>query len=202
MINTIIFDFGDVFINLNKPALEKSFQKLGLKEWTADLDQLNKQFEVGQCSEIEFIEGFQKHLPNATIDEIRKAWNSVLDNFPLHRLEFLQNLKGKYRLFLLSNTDEMHISHFEHREGMSFSRDFYNCFDKIYFSYEMGIRKPDIEVFKLLINKHDLTPKRTLFIDDRKDNTDAAASLGMNVWNLQVGAEDVTDLFSKKIISL
>jgi len=202
MINTIIFDFGDIFINLNKPAVEKSFRKLGLKEWHADLDQLNKRFEVGKCSEIEFIEGFQKHLPNASIDEIRKAWNSVLGNFPLHRLEFLQSLKGKYRLFLLSNTDEIHISHFEHREGMSFSRDFYNCFDKIYFSYEMGIRKPDVEVFKLLINKHELSPKRTLFIDDRKDNTDAAASLGIDVWNLQVGQEDVTDLFSKKIITL
>lgn len=202
MINTIIFDFGDIFINLDKPALEKSFRDLGLKEWHADLDQLNKRFEVGKSSEIEFLQGFQKHLPTVSLEDIRKAWNTVLGNFPLHRLEFLQSLKGKYRLFLLSNTDEIHISHFEHREGMSFSRDFYNCFDKIYFSYEMGIRKPDIEVFKLLINKHELSPKRTLFVDDRKDNTDAAASLGMEVWNLQVGQEDVTDLFSKKIITL
>lgn len=202
MINAIIFDFGDVFINLDKLALEKSFRDLGLKEWYPDLDQLNKRFEVGKCTELEFIEGFQKYLPQTSIHDIRKAWNSVLGKFPLHRLEFLQSLKGKYRLFLLSNTDEMHISHFEHREGMSFTRDFYNCFDKIYFSYEMGIRKPDVEVFKLLINKHELSPKRTLFIDDRKDNTDAAASLRIEVWHLQVGQEDVTDLFAKKIITL
>ena len=62
MINTIIFDFGDVFINPDKPALEKSFRDLGLKEWYDDLDQLNKRFEVGKCSELEFIEGFQKHF--------------------------------------------------------------------------------------------------------------------------------------------
>lgn len=202
MINTIIFDFGDVFINLDKPALEKSFKDLGLKEWHPDLDHLNKRFEIGKCTELEFIEGFQKYLPKASIDEIRKAWNAILGNFPLHRLEFLQSLKGKYRLFLLSNTDEIHISHFEHREGMSFTRAFYNCFDNIYFSYEMGIRKPDAEAFKLLINKHELSPKRTLFIDDRKDNTDAAADLGLEVWNLQVGQEEVTDLFAKKIITL
>ena len=202
MINAIIFDFGDVFINLDKPELEKAFRALGLNEWHADLDLLNKQFEVGKCTELEFIQGFQKYLPHATVHDIRNAWNSVLGKFPLHRLEFLQNLKGKYRLFLLSNTDEIHISHFEHREGMSFSRDFYNCFDKIYFSYEMVLRKPDVEAFKLLINKHELVPKRTLFIDDRKDNTEAAASLGMEVWHLQVGQEDVTDLFAKKIITL
>lgn len=202
MINAIIFDFGDIFINLDKPGLEKAFRELGLKEWHADLDQLNKKFEVGKCSEIEFLQGFQKHLPHASIEDIRNAWNTIIGDLPLHRLEFLQNLKGKYRLFLLTNTDEIHINHFENKEGMSVSRDFYNCFEKVHYSFELGKRKPDVEVFKFLINKHELSPKRTLFIDDRKDNTDAAASVGMEVWNLQVGQEDVTDLFAKKIITL
>ena len=76
MIKNIIFDFGDVFINLDKPALEKSFKDLGLVEWHTDLNHLNKRFEVGKCSELEFIQGFQKHLPEASIEEIRKAWNS------------------------------------------------------------------------------------------------------------------------------
>lgn len=202
MINTIIFDFGNIFINLDKARLEKSFRDLGLTEWHADLDQLNRRFEIGKCSELEFLQGFQKHLPHASIEEIRDAWNTIIDDLPLHRLEFLQNLKGKYRLFLLTNTDEIHISHFEYKEGMSVSRDFYNCFEKVYYSFELGMRKPDVEVFKYLINKHELSPKRTLFVDDRKDNTDAAASVGIEVWNLQVGQEDVTDLFAKKIITL
>lgn len=202
MINTIIFDFGDIFINLDKPGVEKAFRNLGLTEWHADLDELNKRFEIGEVTELEFIEGFQKHLPNASIDEIRKAWNAVLGDFPEYRLEFLQSLKGKYRLFLLTNTDMIHIEHFEHKEGMSFTRDFYNCFEKVYYSYELKMRKPNVEIFKLLLNKHDLSPKRTLFVDDKKENTDAAASLGIEVWNLQVGQEDVTELFAKKIITL
>lgn len=202
MINTIIFDFGNIFIDLNTVGLEKAFRDLGLTEWHADLDELNKRFEIGKATELEFIQGFQKHLPNASINEIRNAWNTVLGDFPLKRLEFLQNLKGKYRLFLLTNTDMIHIEHFEHKEGMSFTRDFYNCFEKVYYSYELGMRKPNVEVFKMLLHKHELSPKRTLFIDDRKDNTDAAASLGIEVWNLKVGEEEVTELFSKKIISL
>lgn len=202
MINTIIFDFGDIFINLDKPGIDKAFRELGLTEWHNDLNELNQLFEIGKISELEFIEGFQKHLPNASIEDIRKAWNKVLGDFPEYRLDFLQSLKGKYRLFLLSNTDKIHIDHFEHKVGMSFSRDFYNCFEKVYFSYEMGVRKPDVESFKQVINRHDLSPKRTLFVDDKKENTDAATSLGLEVWNLEVGKEDVTDLFAKKIINL
>ncbi|MDZ4329922.1 MAG: HAD family phosphatase, partial [Flavobacterium sp.] len=67
MINTIIFDFGDIFINLDKEAPIVAFTKLGLKEWTEDLDELNLSFEKGKISERQFIEGFQKHMPNASI---------------------------------------------------------------------------------------------------------------------------------------
>ncbi|MDP2159693.1 MAG: HAD family phosphatase [Flavobacterium sp.] len=197
MINTIIFDFGDVFINLEKEAVDKAFRALGLKEWTADLDDLNKKFEIGKISELEFIEGFQKHLPNASLDEIRAAWNAVLGEFPLYRLEFLQNLKGKYRLFLLSNTDAIHIEKFEHKVGISFARDFYQCFDKVFFSFEIGMRKPNEDVFKFLIQNQGLQPNKTLFIDDKKDNTDTAEKLGMVVWNLIPGEEDIVNLFDK-----
>ena len=202
MINTIIFDFGNIFIDLNMPGLEKAFKDLGLTEWNEELDELNKRFEIGKISETEFIQGFQKQLPDATVDEIRAAWNAILGVFPLERVEFLQNLKGKYRLFLLTNTDMIHIDHFEHKEGMSMTRDFYNCFEKVYYSYELGMRKPDVEIFKFLINKHELSPKRTLFVDDKKENTDIADSLGLHVWNLQVGEEDVVDLFDKKHLPL
>ena len=202
MINTIIFDFGDVFINLDKQATINSLKKLGLSQWDEDLDQLNLQFEKGQISQENFLLGIQKHVPNASIDEILNAWNSILLDFPLCRLEFLQKLSKKYRLFLLSNTDAIHIETFERENGVSFYSDFYQCFEKIYFSYEMGMRKPDAEIFNYVLKKHDLSAKRTLFVDDKKENTDAALSLGFQVWNLQVGKEDVVELFSKKDLLL
>ncbi len=202
MITTIIFDFGDIFINLEKEAQIEAFNKLGLFGPNDELVAANDLFEKGQISELQFIETFQKFIPNASIDEIRKAWNSIIGDFPLYRLEFLQLLTRKYKLFLLTNTDEIHISRFEHKAGITFFSDFYQCFEKVYYSYEMGMRKPDPAIFKLILNKYDLSPKRTLFIDDKKINTDTAASLGINVWNLQVGQEDVVDLFSKKELPL
>ena len=200
MINTIIFDFGDIFINLDKKATIDGLKNLGLKAWNDELDLLNIQFEKGQISQENFLLGFQKHMPNATIDDILIAWNAVLLDFPEYRLEFLQMLSKKYRLFLLSNTDSIHIETFEQKNGISFCSDFYNCFEKVYFSFEVGKRKPEDAIYNLLINKHDLSPTRTLFVDDKKENTDAALLLGFRVWNLQVGQEDVVDLFEKKIL--
>lgn len=200
MINTIIFDFGDVFLNLEKEAAVAEFKKLGLHGPNEELLALNTAFEKGKISELQFIEGFQKYIPHASIDDIRFAWNTVIGEFPLYRLEFLQMLSSNYRLFLLTNTDAIHIDRFEHKVGLSFSGDFYRCFEKVYYSFEMGMRKPEPEIFNYLINQHDLSPKRTLFIDDKLENIEAAKQAGLQVWHLQAGEEDVVDLFDKKIL--
>lgn len=197
MIDTIIFDFGNVFINLSQEAPFDHMRKIGLVCWNEDLDSLNKRYEKGKIDEMQFFSAFQRYIPNKELDEIREAWNGILLDFPLYRLEFLQRLSKKYRLFLLSNTDKTHIEKFEHKVGLTFSREFYQCFEKVYFSYEIGLRKPDPEIFNYIINRHNLEPHRTLFVDDNKHNTEVAANLGLHVWNLEVGKEDVVDLFDK-----
>ncbi len=197
MINTIIFDFGDIFINLDKKAPEIRLKELGLKEWNADLDKLNHKFEKGKISTEEFLTGIQGHCQNPSLKDVKSAWNSILLDFPDHRLEFLQMLSKKYELYLLSNTDSIHITEFERKTGINFYRDFYNCFKHVYFSYEIGMRKPDVEIYQYVLNNHSLDPKKTLFVDDKMENTESAKSIGIQVWNLQVGQEDVVDLFSK-----
>jgi len=200
MIDTIIFDFGDIFINLNKQGTISGLQKLGLKEWNAELDRLNLLFETGDISYDDFVGRFQKQIPNASIEEILEAWNAVLADFPSYRLDFVKELSKKYRLFLLSNTDSIHIATFEKTAGVPFYTDFYNCFEKVHFSFEIGKRKPNANSYQHLIDEHNLVPEQTLFVDDKKENTDAAAALGLHVWNLQVGQEDVVDLFTKGLL--
>jgi len=199
MIDAIIFDFGDIFINLDKIAPISGLQKLGMKEWNSEFDQLNHSFEIGSISPEDFIGGFQKQLPNASKEEILKAWNSVLSDFPKYRLDFLQELSKKYRLFLLSNTDSIHINTFE-KNNASFFKDFYACFEKVYFSFDMGLRKPNPKIYQVLLDNHNLVPENTLFVDDKTENTDSAATLGIKVWNLQVGKEDVIDLYTKNLL--
>ena len=121
MIDTIIFDFGNIFVNLNPKATEDAFRQLGLSKWTDDLIELNHSYEFGKIDELQFMEGIQKQIPTADLVSIRQAWNAQIADFPLMRLEFLQFIRPKFKLFLLSNADQTHIDRFEHKEGISFS---------------------------------------------------------------------------------
>ena len=128
------------------------------------------------------------------LETIKEVWNSILKDFPLYRLEFLENLKEKYHLFLLSNTDSIHIQRFKENVGKQFYDRFFNSFKKMYYSYEMKMRKPDVEIYEFVLKEQNLNPSETLFIDDRQDNIESAAALGIQVWHLQVGKEDVVEL--------
>ena len=201
MIDTIIFDFGDVFINLEKERCEKAFLKLGLPKFNDAIMFQNDLYEKGLIDETTFLSAFQKYIPNASLKDIKHAWNKVLCDFPQHRLDFLQLLSTKYRLFLLTNTDKTHMAHFERKVGASFYTAFYRCFEKVCYSYELKQRKPDSELFTKMIDQYHLSPKKTLFIDDKKENTDSAQAVGMHVWNLQVGHHEVTDLLTNNILN-
>ena len=197
MIDTIIFDFGDVFINLDKEATPAALKKLGLEKWSSEIDFLNFNFEKGLITRTDFLLGLNKLVPKATQEEVLEAWNGVLLDFPMYRLEFLENLSKKYQLFLLSNTDSIHINHFKEKNGDEFYNRFYNCFEKVYFSYDLGMRKPDEEIYNFVIKENNLNPKTTLFVDDNFDNIEGAKKTGLQVWHLLKGKEDVIELFKK-----
>lgn len=198
MIKNIIFDFGDIFINLDKDGLHNALQNLGIQAWNNDLNALNEIYEKGECSEVYFLSEIKKYVPEKSISEIKQTWCTILADFPLYRLEFLENLAQKdYRLFLLSNTDAIHIAHFRKTVGEKFYNRFISCFEKVYFSFEMGLRKPQPEIYTEVLTQNNLTASETLFVDDKRDNTAAAEKVGIQVWNLQVGHEDAITLFDK-----
>ncbi|WP_103071475.1 HAD family hydrolase [Aquimarina sediminis] len=198
MIKTIIFDFGDVFINLDKPATEREFLKLGEISPVSEIQKINKRYEVGNFSTPEFIDAFHKLLPEASEKEIINAWNAILLDFPEHRLKFIQKLASKkqYKLILLSNTNELHIKWI--KENVPFFEEFKSCFDVFYLSHEIRLRKPGTSVFDFVLQQNKLNPTETLFIDDTKENTDTAAALGIHTWNNDPKTEDVTNLFTTK----
>ncbi len=198
MIKTIIFDFGDVFINLDKPATKKAVDKLGTIEWDASLHEVLLQYEVGSIDTANFINHFLTRLPNATKEDISTAWNAILKDFPTYRLEFIKKLaeQQEYQLILLSNTNELHINWII--ENIPFYEVFKNCFEAFYLSHEINLRKPDAAVFEFILEKHQLQASETLFIDDTSENTEGAAQLGIHVWNNNPATEDVIDLFTIK----
>ncbi|MET1259682.1 HAD-IA family hydrolase [Flagellimonas sp. DF-77] len=196
MIRNIIFDFGDIFIDLDKPATLRMLKHFGYDSPTSAQQDLFNTYEKGLVSTSVFLERMHGFFPTATKEELITGWNSILKDFPDHRLDFIVDLAktGQHRLFLLSNTNDIHIECVKERMGRAKFERFKNCFEFFYLSYEMGMRKPDAEIFEFVVQEQQLEVRETLFIDDSKDNTDTASQLGLQVWNLQVGQEEVTEL--------
>ncbi|WP_166383170.1 HAD-IA family hydrolase [Polaribacter sp. 11A2H] len=199
MIKNLIFDFGDIFINLDKKRFAKELLDLGIsQESEASLPILNE-YEMGLISTEEFVAFFEAKF-NVPKEKLVKAWNSILLDFPKNRLKFIQELaeSKKYRLFLLSNTNDLHISWIQNNVGMEFYNSFKICFEQFYLTHEIHLRKPNVDIYEFVLNENNLIAEETLFIDDTKENTVSANTLGIHTWNLIPGKEEVTELFVKK----
>jgi putative hydrolase of the HAD superfamily len=204
MIKNIVFDFGDVFINLEKSATIRELMKLGVLEVTKEMIDTYQSYEVGGISTEEFVSRFTKLYPHISDQQFVDAWNAILKDFPLHRLKFLKELNAinQFRLFLLSNTNELHISWIQSDWGMDLYNEFKNCFEKFYLSHEIQLRKPNVDIYEFVLQENKLKPEETFFIDDTKENTDTAKQLGIHVWNIDPETEDIVDLRARKEFQL
>lgn len=198
MIKAIIFDFGDVFINLDKPASFRELRKYNIEKLTKELEELNREYEKGLISSEEFINSYEQEYEQLQRPGFVDSWNAILIDFPEYRYQFLKKLSEEkdFELILLSNTNEIHIDWV--KENVAFFEDFKACFDAFYLSHEINFRKPDADIYEFVLNKHKLQPEECLFIDDTKENTEAAAALGIHIWNIEPTREDVIDLFTTK----
>ena len=199
MIKNIIFDFGDVFLNLDKEATQRMLIRQGFAGITPEIMEMFYAYETGLISTEMFIENARKWVPGASSSDLVKAWNAILLDFPVYRLEFLEQLarQGSFRLFLLSNTNSLHIDCVAQKMGEKQYQRFIDCFEQYYFSHEVHLRKPDKEIFLHIVKENQLDPAQTLFIDDTEEHTVSANSLGIHVWHLQVGKEDIIELMSR-----
>lgn len=199
MIKNLIFDFGDIFINLDKPATAKELSKFGFTGLTPALELFLQQYEKGLISTDEFLKKGTEFFPKASSKSFKDAWNAVLLDFPEYRLNFIHNLaqENKYDLFLLSNTNALHIEHIIKTMGKEKFDSFRSCFKRFYLSHEINLRKPDAEIYQFVIDENNLEPTECLFIDDTKENTESAKKLGIQTWHLQVGKEDIVHLKQK-----
>lgn len=199
MIKNIVFDFGNIFLNLDlEGAINNSLKILKLKKIPEEVTAVNSLYEQGLISTEEFIAFYAENFTHLSSEEIIDAWNFMLKDFPINRLEFLINLKktSNYKLILLSNTNELHIDWV--KKHISIYDNFKNCFDTFYLSHEINLRKPNADIFEFVLKENKIKAENTLFIDDNADNIKTAAKLGYHVWNLNPTTEDITTLFKTK----
>ena len=198
-IKNIIFDLGDIFLNIDFKKTELAFAALGINGFQSmfsqhHADNLFQLLETGKISPEEFHHSFvQKTGMNLSYSEVEKAWNALLLDFPVERLHWLKSVSKRYNTFLFSNTNRIHYDAFSQTFHNMMNEDFNSYFIKAYYSHEMGLRKPDPESFQYILNEQKLSPSETLFIDDTLKNVEAAAKLGIQTIHL-VPPKTVLDL--------
>jgi glucose-1-phosphatase len=184
-IENVIFDLGGVLLNLAVERTYRAFAKISGRP-VSDIQrdaasmQLFLDFEKGLIS----AEGFRHQLrdylqttvPDHALDD---AWNAMLLDFPPAKATLLAQLKKTYRTFLLSNTNIIHWQAFTNIIRNTGQNDFDGLFKRAYYSHQLGMRKPDGEIFQFVLTQHKLKAHETLFIDDNKQNVEAARQLGI-----------------------
>ncbi|NDC40157.1 MAG: HAD family phosphatase [Chitinophagia bacterium] len=204
-IRHIIFDLGGVILNIDYQLTSKAFEAAGVTQFDELYSQLKQttvfdDLETGKMSREAFIAAMQA-AANTPISEaqVLAAWNAMLIDFPIRRLQILQQLRPYYDLFLLSNTNEIHEEAFhkllDSSHGIPHLGTF---FDKVYFSHRVGLRKPMPEIFELVLQENGLKPQETLFIDDSPQHIAAARALGIVTIYLENGMTIEKDIFKPK----
>ena len=202
MLKNIIFDLGNVLIDIDFPRSEQELKRIlttDLEEKLTNIKQkdLFLQYEVGNITELEFIATL-KSISEYEVENqaIVDAWNAMLIGFKAPRFEMLLGLAKKYDLYVLSNTNKTHIDWVhKHLENNHNIVDYeVNFFKKVYYSHEINLRKPNVEIYEYVLRDAQLIAEETLFIDDNFDNTESAKTLNIQTIHHLLGNEIVDAL--------
>ena len=182
---TLVFDLGGVILNLNlERALLEISGFMGTDPFDLKHAYINhpflREFELGLLDKIQFRLKFRKMLGADLEDKhLDELWNLMLADIPDERIQWIKDLKNRYQVVLLSNTNELHIeavNSFLSNKSLSLE----TLFDKVYYSFAIHERKPEKEAFEYVLNDLGISPVKAVMFDDDAHNIDTAASLGMH----------------------
>lgn len=188
-IRNLIFDLGNVILNIDTKLSEIAFAKYGMNDFEklytlASQNELFDRLEVGSITENEFYDEFRKvtgcKLGNQILEQ---CWDALIMDFPTARIEMLKRLKneGKYRTFILSNTNIIHYRFYTALLKRVHGVDgLESLVEYAYFSHEIGLKKPNRNIFDYVVEHSHIKPEESIFIDDNEANIKAANALGFN----------------------
>ncbi len=196
----LVFDLGDVIIDL-KPEVQWWQEDLLPNFEHEKLLQLFQQkffhdFEKGNISVEIFLDEMNKIKTNPNI-EIENAWNGILKKIPKHRIELLQSLSKENQIFLLSNTNQIHVNYIINDILATYSR---NIFDDIFniqfYSQEIGMRKPDKNIYEFVQERINIPPSSIYFFDDKNENLKIPNDMN---WNTFLVNQDIANIIANLV---
>ncbi len=205
IIKSIIFDLGGVILNISYEKTIHAFKKLGVNDFENFFTQaaqvrLFDRFDTGDISPNEFRNQLRKlsgtNIPDKQIDD---AWNAMLLDLPSNRIKLLEEVRKNYRTFLLSNTNAVHypvyMNYMKENHGIN---DLSALFEKQYLSFELGMRKPNRDIFERVMQENNLSSEETLFIDDSRQHVYGAREAGLQALWLNIEKNSVASLFNEE----
>lgn len=193
-IKNIIFDLGGVIINLDNRLTENAFVSMGVKNFRDYFGHgfaasFFKEYEVGRITDRQFIDSLRGLTGLSVPDEaIIEGWNALLLDFPRERIELLKELRSRYRLFLFSNTNALHLAFLQQTYRDAYGeQELDDHFERAYYSHLLGMRKPEIAPYKHIIKENGLVAEETLFVDDALVNVEGAEAAGLKGLYLKPG---------------
>lgn len=195
MIKNIIFDFGGVIADISRSSAVKEFLSIGVSDAEEVLDKYHQkgiflEIEDGRITAEEFCRKLSLMSgKEITYEKARKGWLAFFTAVPACRLEFLEELRKKYKLYILSNTNPFVMSWARSPEFTPAGKPLDAYFDKLYLSYEIGAVKPDREIFEFVIKDGGINPEESLFVDDGSANIKMGYNMGFSTL-MTVNGED------------
>ena len=197
-IRHIIFDLGGVIVDLDTSlTVQQLAQMMGSPyEKALDLfhhDDRFKQHEKGELSD----DGFREFIRGQAADEVSdemidQMWNAMILDLPGERIQLLKGLGKQYPLYLLSNTNDIHLDYVMPKLAANGIGSFGELFDTEYYSHRVGMRKPDPEIYEYVLKDRNIEASETLFFDDNPDNIRSAQSLGIQTFHVNHPNEIIT----------
>ena len=195
-VKNIIFDLGGVILNLDNQRTESAFTAMGVKNFReyfglGHAASFFKEYEIGRISDQQFIDSIRALTGISVPDErIVAGWNALLLDFPPERIQLLKDLRKKYRTFLFSNTNALHLAALQQTYADTFGNGALDdLFEKAYYSHTLGMRKPDIASFQHILRENQLIGSETLFVDDALVNVEGAEEAGLKGLYLRPGIQ-------------
>jgi putative hydrolase of the HAD superfamily len=188
MLKNLIFDLGGVLLDIEFKRTYEAFRDLGINNAydpsnNPDILELFMSLEKGMYS----VEGFHKRFRVMTgfdgcNHDLDHALNAMIIGYKRERIERVQELSLKYNTYILSNTNAIHCEHYNWVLFKEFEiKNLNRIVKKAYYSHELGVRKPDPEIYEKMISDSGMKAKESLFFDDRQENLDTARDLGFEV---------------------
>lgn len=202
-LTAVLFDLGGVIVNIDYDKTAQAFETIGFENFRDHMSAFHQKetfdlYEKGLITDHQFRQAIQEEFEiSVTDDQFDQAWNSMILDIPPDRFDILLAVRQRVPIYLLSNTNAIHIRYFNQVcvEPLGIP-SLASKFDHLFYSFEMGMRKPDHEIYQKVISEIKREPTSVLFLDDNPTNIQHASEFGIQTIRIANGLT-ISDIFGE-----